>query len=60
MRQNMIEIEILLSKTMLGSCLCTMFFEVVSNHNPLEQVGAHCPYCENISYNWWDILCYGP
>jgi hypothetical protein len=59
MTQNMIEIKTLLSETMLGSCLYTMFFQVVLNHNPLEKVGVHCPYCKDISYIW-DIICYGP
>jgi hypothetical protein len=36
MTQNMIEIETLLSETMLGSCLYIVFFQVVLNHNPLE------------------------
>jgi hypothetical protein len=50
MTQNMIEIETLLSKTMLGSCLYIVFFQVVLNHNPLEEMGARCPYCRDIFY----------
>ncbi len=56
MTSNMIEIETLLFETMLGSCLCIVLFQIVLNHHLLEQAGAHCPYCGDISYNWWDIL----
>jgi hypothetical protein len=56
MTQNMIEIKTLLSETMLGSCLYT----IVLNHTLLEQASARYPYCEDISYNGWDIFHYGP
>jgi hypothetical protein len=52
----MIEIKTLLSKTMLGSCMCIVLFQVIVNHHLLEQVSVHYPYCENIFYNWWYIM----
>jgi hypothetical protein len=51
MIENIIEIETLLFETMLGSCLCIMFFQTVVNHHLLEQANARCPYYKNIFYN---------
>jgi hypothetical protein len=55
----MIEIKILSSETMLGSCLCMVFFQVVLNHNPLNKP-VFVAHIVETSLTYWDILHYGP